>query len=716
MAPPVAIDAPYNFVPLAKWVHCPDWADQVSHDLPFADGVSGHLDLTITAHTPLLVGGKQNKDVEPGEVYPFQMPNGSYAIPGTSLKGMIRAVVEIASFSRMSLVDERRLGVRDLTPAAKSFYGQKMTKNLGNDTFQAKAKAGWLTFDADKKAWLIRPCHFSRVEQSDLDRFATNNWFKTTENERKTAKQKYKEWRLDLQVQFDPEPELEHAHTPGKLVYSKAKNLGHGKTQGTLVFTGQPSSNKHLEFIFYGSNGPVIEVPEKVFQGFLDIHNAKTEHSEHTAWDDWRGKDRVPVFYLEESSQKGTVASLGLALMYKLAYKLSVHDAIKKNSCELHLDDSVNDMATLIFGRVGDTAEQCLKGRVTFHHAIAHGKPESKEQPATILNGPKPTYYPNYIRQPAAANNNRIPENGKYVTLMDDNCEIRGWKRYPVRPLEQAQVQELTAQQKQNDNKAVQVKLHTLPEETTFHTRMSFHNLKPVELGAICWALTWVGDKNLRHSLGMGKPFGFGQVEIAIDPATSLLRQHRLVDTKNQVTWEQYMQAFVEHMEHSAKEQKKAWKSSPQIGALLGMADPNKKPRQGSLQHMRLSTEQDNDFKKAKGDRVKKLPSLVLSEYTNGSHPTTGALPNQDRASSEWPGVEITLNPGNSELSATYKGKTAQLIGDAARGLRGSLPEDIQKSLKRHRRLEKCTIRVEPVGNRWKLVAILAVGETRIDT
>lgn len=716
MAPPVSIDAPYNFVPLADWVHCPDWADWVSHDLPFKDGLSGHLDLKITTYTPLLVGGVQQKasTEAPGEVRPFRMPDGRYAIPGTSLKGMIRAVIEIATFSRMSMVDNRQLGVRDLTGGVPG-YQSAMTKITDKNTFKSLSKAGWLFFDKEKNCWIIKPCHYSRVEHYDLKKYLNTAWVKITNKERPTALEKYNEWKKtkELDVAFDPEQEKAHQHSPDKkgnpkyLIYSKALNLGSGDTAGTLVFTGQPSPKKHLEFIFYGSNGLPIVVPEKVFRGFLDIHDSKTEHSERTAWDDWRGKDRVPVFYLEEPGQKGTVSSLGLAMMYKLAYKNSLHDAIK-HSCPKHLDDSLNDMATLIFGRVGDASEQCLKGRVTFHHAVADDKPAALEQPPTILNSPKPTYYPNYIRQPGAVNG-KITKNGNYETFMSDNCKIRGWKRYPVRPLAQATVQPLSVEQIDDNNPAVQVKLHTLPEGTVFSTRMSFHNLKPEEFGAICWALTWAGEKQLRHSLGMGKPFGFGQIEISIDSENSTLLPNN--DSGSQSSWQDCMQAFIAYMEKSAKKVKKSWKTSSEILSLLGMADPNKKPIQGGLHHMRLSTEKYNEFKDAKTAR------LVLSEYTRGRHPSLGKSGSNESgaaSNSEWPNVEIKFNPGNGELSAVYQGRTATLPNPDAQKLRDGLPAEIKQRLKTKKLIKNCKIRVEPIGNAWKLTAILAVGETPI--
>jgi len=42
------ITAPFNFVPLNKKVFFPDWAEKVSHDIPFSDGESGVIDITIS--------------------------------------------------------------------------------------------------------------------------------------------------------------------------------------------------------------------------------------------------------------------------------------------------------------------------------------------------------------------------------------------------------------------------------------------------------------------------------------------------------------------------------------------------------------------------------------------------------------------------------------------------------------------------------------------
>ena len=42
------IKAPFNFVPLSDKIFFPEWADQISQDIPFSDGLSGTIELKIT--------------------------------------------------------------------------------------------------------------------------------------------------------------------------------------------------------------------------------------------------------------------------------------------------------------------------------------------------------------------------------------------------------------------------------------------------------------------------------------------------------------------------------------------------------------------------------------------------------------------------------------------------------------------------------------------
>ena len=106
------ITAPFNFVPLSEKVFFPDWAEKVSHDIPFEDSESGVIDITITAKSPIFIRNHSDDRTNPSSE--FCNYNGQYYIPGSSVKGMIRSVLEILSFSKMSQFNDDIYAVRDL--------------------------------------------------------------------------------------------------------------------------------------------------------------------------------------------------------------------------------------------------------------------------------------------------------------------------------------------------------------------------------------------------------------------------------------------------------------------------------------------------------------------------------------------------------------------------------------------------------------------------
>jgi len=92
--------APYNFVPLHKKVveaqNIPEF------DKYHKDRYSGYIELSITTKTPIYI----RRDKEEHDF--FSIKNGSPIIPGSSLRGMVRTLVEIVSFGKFSFVDSKR--------------------------------------------------------------------------------------------------------------------------------------------------------------------------------------------------------------------------------------------------------------------------------------------------------------------------------------------------------------------------------------------------------------------------------------------------------------------------------------------------------------------------------------------------------------------------------------------------------------------------------
>lgn len=725
----MSIDAPYNFVPLADWIHLPDWGGRASHDLPFKDGISGEIPFTLTAHTPLLIG-RERREGQTGEVHFFQAPDGRYAIPGSSLRGLLRAVTEIVGFGRMRMVDERRYSVRDLTQAARSFYGQHMTEGSGREgPFRAKPQAGWLSHREGQ--WHITPCQYARVEHDDLATVTGDDWWRKVP--RDSAQSKYRRWQRNtqrsLEIQFTPESERQHRHSGGKkLVYRKAIQLQSGTTQGTLVFTGQPAprdptknGRKHLEFIFYDRASEPLPISADTFRDFRVAHESSAE------WQHWQHQPEVPVFYL---ANNGRVQSLGLALMYRLTYQHTVHELIN-NTQPGHLDPPGlhhgYDLADLLFGAIDpDHQPSALKGRVSVGTAFAPKGTRPCKSVTTILNGPKPSYYPNYIRQQAGNDGELSGKRPAYRTFGDNHAQLRGFKRYPARP--NAQPQRPTREQ----TAKVQTRLHPLPSETDFAGTIQFHNLLPVELGALLWVLTWGRQPQLRHSLGMGKPFGYGQVAFdANELSHGSLRNN--LDLQQQPLSKERIVEFIGKFEQHMETAKPGWRDTPQLRELLAMADPQQQPAHGELRHMTLDSKRRiNQFQDAKKKK------LALAWYTgtgdipvDGQHPEPirqpfidppdtieATPPGADKAHTPttvtttqeiWEDAHLTLDAGRGQLFAS-KGqqKTAGLNKDQ---LWDQFNQDQQALLgnkKKKRTIKGIAVMVERSGNQILLKGLAA--------
>lgn len=657
---------PYRFIPLSSKVVFPDWGRQVQQDQPFQDGICGELELIITPHTPLCVGGIQSKSIanEPNKVYFFRTPDNKPAIPGSSLKGMLRNVLEIATFSRLKQVEDKKLGVRDITKG-ENFYSQAIRN----------PHAGWLRFE--NNAWRIYPCEFARVHQHEIINYFDITYEKWADKNRKTAPQRYNLIGICPEIQFN-----QNGHNSTNQVIANISK--DGQYQGKLVVTGQPGSffskknvnepkgAKKYEFIFYHPLKISLEVSAKVMCGFKQIHE-KTEE-----WKFWLRnlsilQHGIPVFFHYDNENQ--IKSLGLAMMYKLPYNNSIHDAIKHTS-PTHLDYVKNhqlDMADLMFGSLGENNNQTnLRGRVNIGLANINADAVNLDwSSATILNSPKPNYYPTYIRQKRG--------NNVFDQLMEDRAELSGWKRYPSKS--QNIIHAPT-----DASLLVQVKLETLPPTHTFTSKLRFHNLRPIELGALLWCLDFGNRSELRHSLGMGKPYGLGQVSIEIKQST--LRRNDQEDISNvDFFLEDCRKNFIGFMDKALGVT--SWLDSDSIRAILYYS----KPGIQNLDYQPLE-----NFAECKKAGPKLFESFHATAPKILQAVASGNL--------TWELAEIRQDKGAGKIIAIAtngdeKGKRAE-----AKLKDTTLPDDIKKKLDA-KKLVKAKVEVKQLGNMYSLLKVL---------
>ncbi len=493
----------YNFVPAPKEseVFKPDWADQVSHDLPFSDGESGEIEIKITAETPIFIRNGHSKDNESNEFSHYVIDGKKkYFIPATSLKGMFRNVLEIITASKLNpdLVNNDRYSFRDLTPG--SLYMKNYKSN--------KVQAGWLTQKEDGK-WEIKKCKsFYLIHHTEVDKALGTNFRKMFLNqnpEETTAVYKYNQVINGLDITYKVLTDEE-----GK---ERAVRDANGNLKGRIVLTGQASKRvepdgpkkkafgKVHEFVFSQEEDEEIGITEAQQKDFKFIYLEGDSKNISKDWAYWKEKllrrEKVPVFFTQDSN--GQLLHFGLAFMYKLPYKHNIHEMnpIKTYS-------SKRDLSTTLFGDIHK--DDSLRGRVMFGHACSDNAEPYDELMIEILAGPKASFYPFYIEQ------RNVTASG-YATYLKDGT-IRGYKRYPVHQT----IRNGSYSPKQLQNKDVFSYFRPLKEGAKFHFVVRFHNLRKMEIGALLSAITFHNNsRSYFHSLGGAKPLGCGKISVS-DP------------------------------------------------------------------------------------------------------------------------------------------------------------------------------------------------------
>ena len=584
------ITAPYNFVPLNKEVYTPYWADLVSHDIPFEDGESGEIDITITAKSPIFIKDSKNKEE-------FCNHNGQYYIPSSSIKGMVRNVLEIMSFSKLreEVFDDNTYAVRDLSKS-NNFYMTEMSQQ-NNTTY-----CGWLK--KVDNGYIIEDCgvpgriHHNQIDYALKVEFSkyfskSDNIFKANDGNQKTAKYKYKLvgdkfHEITLSEKYFSETNKKYDK---REFYKYDKN---GKNKATLVLTGQPTprentgkmgDGKGFEFLFFAPKGE-LEVSKKLMEKFKFAYfdKRKTEPKESPDWTYWKEKlengEKVPVFF--QINEQKRVEHFGLSYLYKLFYNFSVKDGIEN----IHYEDNL-DLTQAIFGYINKRKNLALKGRVIFSHFKAVENIKELNNRTEVLGTPRASYYPNYIRQ------NR---DDKYSTYMDGDFKISGRKRYPIH-------KNGVKSTKDTGNENIGTTFKPLDRGVIFKGKLKYHNLKKLELGAILSALTFHNSKDCYHNIGMAKSLGYGKISLDIDNFENI---------------DEYLREF----ELNISSQIENWSEKDEIKELLTMASEQDNKGNSKLEHMELENfakvknaiESLKQYSKLDGIKIKTLETKLKSE------------------------------------------------------------------------------------------------------
>lgn len=289
-----------------------------------------------------------------------------------------------------------------------------------------------------------------------------------------------------------------------------------------------------------------------------------------------------------KAAQDATLVYLSLSRFVKVPHKRSLRDVIESQD---HVLDMRLDFARALFGQVppekieaeveGKPGRGALKGRVSFGEAdlVAPRKVPSPLEKIGATLAPRASFWPYYLRPGGAVGT-------EPYDYSDSNSRIAGWKRYPVR----AQAIGFTRDERTGGSPApaggshsIEAKMRFLPATKEcpliFRGRIYLHNLKPAEIGALLWALTWGGvlsgeRQPQRHQIGRGKPQGYG---VCFCRVTKLDLETNIGEApKSAAAYVSDFQTFVLGAWNASENEEKAsaFASLPMIAPLLAMADP----------------------------------------------------------------------------------------------------------------------------------------------
>ena len=545
--------AGYRFVPFddetpPRIIEPPVKFNDLKLNEPHREGsVSGTLEATWLAETPVCIGVDGGNGIKPFEI------DRQGCLPGASLRGMVRNVMEIAGFCHLGPInDHRHFGFRDFTDEHN--YKPRLTQ-------PGEIKAGWLSYQHNRwELTVAGPDNFYLVKTQKVLEKIGNPVTLT-------------EWgEMDIHAKHC----LLAGCTPNlldKVTFAKDTNdatraqFANVGMNGHLIVGGSSTARTHEVFIFPPS---LLDRQKHVLHDdFMELFNrvnanpGRDDPEPMGIWRYWlrlrepnapqtqhikpRSSEPppvarynppgIPVFFCGELSD-ATKADfdpgtsnfvMGLSRVIKIPYRESVGDI----ACRLYGVQSPYqvpklkerfDLARAVFGWL-DKAEDgkadeadALAGRVAFSPAFTVGEPNRTGPETFVFGAPRESFYPFYL-------------NGDYH---GDNGVPVGRKRYPVRSV-------LNQPNMPNANTATQSKVSFHACGTSYTGRIRIHNLHPVELAAFVWCLTFGQIKGpWRHSIGRAKGFGYGRLRL---DSLAWVSSPKIVGTEPNSAWECFAKA-----------------------------------------------------------------------------------------------------------------------------------------------------------------------------
>ncbi len=549
--------APYNFIPLPeKMVEA---KPPLSHDRyhPEPVGVTGWIECELETCSPTYIRGMltEKQFAAFGQAGPdklteeqktkmaafFGVAENTPLLPGSSLRGMIREIMEIVGHGRMRYVSPApTFTFRAVAAQADDPLRDPYREVVG--PFARNVRAGFLERRGDE--WWIQPAKlpkslglaergaFLKIKERNIPAKSVPGLYRLNSPDYKP---------LYHSVSFDVEDKRGRRgrYTAVTRIGSREAGYGHQGVlvcSGNMMETGNKTNRKnHALILMQDHKARAIQIDPQAIE---DYRNGLTPFQEElTAWGGkGRGclKDGAPVFYVPEGN---TVRYFGHSPNFRIPARLNVpgetRAANPRDFVPDYLRNNPNpDLVDAIFGWVEEREREKGKekvigpegqraGRVFFTDARClpgQGDVWYKDEPIVphVLSGPKATTFQHYLVQDGrAGQNGHHPDNKKALAhygTPPDETHIRGYKLY----WHKGNKPDIEANATERQHPKQLTKIKPVRDGVKFRFKVHFENLRPEELGLLWWALALPGepDKQYRHKLGMGKPLGMGGVAI----------------------------------------------------------------------------------------------------------------------------------------------------------------------------------------------------------
>lgn len=523
--------APYNFVPLPDKVETISLESLPDHDSYDTTRHTGRIEVKLTTASPLYIRGglspelfakigkksfHELRDDEKQQVAQFfhTHDENNPVIPGSSLRGMLRSMIEIVTYGKVQPVSDKQLIYREVgsgTSIAKE-YKDRLIQTDMDRVFTPLVQAGYM----EKRGldWFIRPAEvingvtFSRVLRDNVPSNLPR-WHNT-----KTARQ----------IWFKPGPYDYKNVRKGfiKMKFSDALDLSateqKGLQAGVHIVSG-PMSNKKFDRVIYppDQNADAIPVPDEMV---ISYREQITKEQKKLLGENGVLQDKQPVFYLMENDE---LIFFGHTMMLRIPYPKTPKDFVP----DILRKEADVDFAEAMFGYVKSNKIPAGKPRVYAGRIFVSDARLAQDandiwlqdEPIIpkILSGPKPTSFQLYLTQQKPDPYIYETKTGAtksemhlshYASPTPDETVIRGHKLYWHHGANPAI--------KNTDSSATEKQLtqiKPLKSGVTFNFTIQFENLSELELGALWWILKLGANPDYRLKLGMGKPLGTGAIK-----------------------------------------------------------------------------------------------------------------------------------------------------------------------------------------------------------